>query len=609
MSWHQLRAILWLRFRLAQNAIAKSSKFGQILALALAVIGAIGALSALLAPLLLARPLLDRVSPTALMMVWDILVAGFGFFWLIGLATELQRSETLSLSKLLHLPVSPTGGFLLNYVSSSVTLSLLIFGSLMTGLAIAQIGHSGPIMLLTLPLVVALLVMVTAVGYQIRGWLAQLMSNKRRRGTVLAFLLFGLILLGQTPTIIQFAVRGNEKDFEQRRDAAIAEVDAREESGQLTPEEADTERLAVEAGFDAEEQERDKANQARTRLIGMRANQFVPLGWLPYGVRGLAQGNVGPALLGLVGMATIGGLSLRSSYRSTLQLYRRGGPARKRRKRAEPAPSAAPTATWLDRDLPGLSEDTSGVVLAAIRGFLRAPQAKLLLLTPLILIVLLGSLMVSGDRASITPQMASLAALGVVLLAMLTLSNFAQNAFGFDRDGFRAYVLSPVPRRQILLGRNVALLPFFLAIGLPGLILVTIAMPLRFDHFIGTLFQFASVFFLCCSVGNLTSIYGPIAMSESGMKPAEQNLQTALRQIVFGLVFMSAMVPAILPLGIELLLERLQADGGLPIYLLLSVVEAAALLLVYRWALRAEGRMLRSREELILRQVGSRLDG
>ena len=38
------------------------------------------------------------------------------------------------------------------------------------------------------------------------------------------------------------------------------------------------------------------------------------------------------------------------------------------------------------------------------------------------------------------------------------------NHFGFDRGGFRAFVLLPTPRRYILLGKNLALLPVALAV-------------------------------------------------------------------------------------------------------------------------------------------------
>ena len=43
---------------------------------------------------------------------------------------------------------------------------------------------------------------------------------------------------------------------------------------------------------------------------------------------------------------------------------------------------------------------------------------------------------------------------------LLTISlQLTGNQFGYDRSGFRAFVLSPIPRREILLGKNLAVAP------------------------------------------------------------------------------------------------------------------------------------------------------
>ena len=54
------------------------------------------------------------------MYAWDALIVAFLLFWGIGLLTELQRNDPLSLSKFLHLPVSVNSAFLINYLSSLV---------------------------------------------------------------------------------------------------------------------------------------------------------------------------------------------------------------------------------------------------------------------------------------------------------------------------------------------------------------------------------------------------------------------------------------------------------------------------------------------------------
>ena len=60
----------------------------------------------------------------ARLLTWDGIVLAFLFIWMIGLITELQRTEALSLDKFLHLPVSPIGAFLINYLSSLFSVSL-----------------------------------------------------------------------------------------------------------------------------------------------------------------------------------------------------------------------------------------------------------------------------------------------------------------------------------------------------------------------------------------------------------------------------------------------------------------------------------------------------
>jgi len=50
---------------------------------------------------------LPQTSPGVLLLVWDGLVVAFLFCWCIGLITDLQRSEVLSLDKFMHLPFLP----------------------------------------------------------------------------------------------------------------------------------------------------------------------------------------------------------------------------------------------------------------------------------------------------------------------------------------------------------------------------------------------------------------------------------------------------------------------------------------------------------------------
>ena len=73
----------------------------------------------------------------------DGLTVSFLFFWMMGVMTELQRSEVLSIEKLFHFPISPSSAFLINYLSSLVSLSLILFFPAMIGLAIASVDCAG----------------------------------------------------------------------------------------------------------------------------------------------------------------------------------------------------------------------------------------------------------------------------------------------------------------------------------------------------------------------------------------------------------------------------------------------------------------------------------
>src|SRR5262249_8203318 len=145
---------------------------------------------------------LPKASPAVLLYVWDGLVVAFLFCWAIGLLADLQRSEALSLDKFLHLPVSLTGAFLINYVSPLLSVTLVLFLPPLLALGLALVFAKGPAMLAVLPLLAAFLFLVTAVTYQFQGWLASLMSNPRRRRTVIVTVTLAFILFFQLPNLL-----------------------------------------------------------------------------------------------------------------------------------------------------------------------------------------------------------------------------------------------------------------------------------------------------------------------------------------------------------------------------------------------------------------------
>jgi len=201
VNWHHLQAFFWLRWRLRINQLRRGG-LANVVILTLLIAGAF-----LLAGILFVSALLvglfafSNASPAILLYVWDGLVVAFLFLWMIGLLQDLQRSEVLSLDKFLHLPVSLTGVFLINYLSSLLSINLLLFLPAFVGLSLGLLFAKGPIMLLVFPLLAAFLLTVSALTYQFQGWLASPMVNPRRRRTVIVCVTLGFILICQLPNL------------------------------------------------------------------------------------------------------------------------------------------------------------------------------------------------------------------------------------------------------------------------------------------------------------------------------------------------------------------------------------------------------------------------
>jgi hypothetical protein len=174
----------------------------------------------------------------------------------------------------------------------------------------------GPAQLLLLPLLAAFLLMVTALTYQLQGWLAALMANPRRRNTVLLVATLVVVLLSQLPNLLNVWQPWSAAQARlARQERQLAEQLA---AGALTAEQYAQRREQIQR--EHKEQNRQRGQQAEE--VARVANLVLPPGWMAWGALGLAEGNVLPALLGTVGLGLIGAGSLWRSYRTTLRLYR-----------------------------------------------------------------------------------------------------------------------------------------------------------------------------------------------------------------------------------------------------------------------------------------------
>ncbi len=280
MDWSQLRTILWLRWRLTRNQFARGGSINTILSILIMVIilliGAIGGIVSLLFGIFSFK----TISPSRMLITWDVITIAFLFFWLIGLVSEIQRSETIDIGKLLHLPTSLKDVFLINYIASHVTFSVIIFVPIMLGLCIGLIFGHGAIMILLLPLVLGFIFMITSWTYCLRGWLITLMSNPRKRRTVIAIVTFAFILVTQLPNML-----GNVFGHRERhRPGTVQSVQPGEQTTTPPP--------ATPPGF-----------PLRTIPPGvLLANKIIPFLWVGNGAMSLTDGSPWAALLGSPGI-------------------------------------------------------------------------------------------------------------------------------------------------------------------------------------------------------------------------------------------------------------------------------------------------------------------
>lgn len=612
MKWQHLQAFLWLRWRILVNQWRRGGAVNAVLMMIVTVGLVVMVVPLFIACFVLGLFVFPKAAPVHLLYAWDAMIVGFVFFWSIGLLTELQRTETLSLSKFLHLPVSVSGAFVINYVSSLLRLSLIAFVPIMFGFGLALVFSRGLSLLGVLPLSVAFLLMVTALTYQFQGWLAALVSNPRRRRTVVVAATAIFVLVFQSPNLLSVW-----RPWGAQRRA--------EGSAKLVEELAALDRAFQSQKFDSAEHlrrqqqvmqkhqlAREQAARERADYWGQTAwfiNLALPIGWLPLGVMAAAEGHGGLAMLGFVGMTLIGAASLWRAYLTTIRLYqgqftfRKGGPAPAVASRAK---TRKPGVPLLERRFPGLSEPASVIALGGLRSLMRSPEAKMMLLFPVLLGAVYGSMILKlpGDTPdSIRP----LVAIGAMAVALFALLQLMANQFGFDRDGFRVFVLCAAPRRDILLGKNLAFVPLALGIAAIMVTIVQVVCPMRLEHFLSMVPQFISMFLLFCILMNLLSIYAPMPVAAGSLKPANPKLVPVLMQLaMFTFFFPLTQAPTLLPLGIEAALEWQGWTAGAPICLVLSLAQCVAVVFIYRLSLTWQGSLLEAREHKILETVTSR---
>lgn len=578
MNRQQLQAMLLLRWQLSRNQWRRGGELNAVLmviilccGLCISLIGGVGGLLA-------GFFVLSEAKSYTFMFAWDGLIAFFLIFWTVGVITDLQRSEILDLSRFLHLPISLRGVFLLNYLASHFSVSLAMLLPTMMGLTVGLIFGRSAAMILLLPLAFSFIFMVTAWTYCLRGWLAALMINKRRRRAIIMGITMAFILLVQLPNLLTNVYIFRNKPMPPAQN----------------PEE-----------FQAWMKERNEENAKQLALF-QQVHRYVPFLWLPLGAKNLAEGCVWPALLGFAGMSAIGSVGLLRAYRGTIRFYRGGETAKAEKAKPAERKKISTGTLFVERRLPAIPEEAAATALATLRSMSRAPEVKMMVATNLLIFTIVGAGMflrpTGGFPTTLqSPAFQSMIGSGMVAVSMMGLAGLMFNHFGFDRTGFRALVLLPAPRRRILLGKNLALLPVALTTFLIYLGLATALVHLGAWTIFSAAFEFVAAFFGLSALGNLLSTVVPYRIAAGSLKPTKMKLTTQLMIMITNFsVLPSGFVLIFLPALLGLICGGLT---GSIISLSCAALWAFLAALLYWLTLEPLGKLLQRREQRILQVV------
>lgn len=576
MNWEQLKTILWLRWRLMCNQWKRTRGLGAVFAILIGVFAFSLALLCFTGGFFGAFYGLGEASPLTIMFIWLAVTIVFLVFWTVGLLTELQRSETIDLQKLMHLPVALGQMFVTNYLVSHFTLSIVIIVPTIFGLALGLIFSRGLEMLLLIPLALGMIFMITAWTYCLRGWLATLMTNPRRRRTVIMCITFAFILLSQGPNLYFNVLNRQNRQTNQ---------------------------------FPNQSAQKEKFNEF------LAVQKFIPPFWLPVGAQALAENNPLPALLGTLGCFAIGALGLRRAYRSTVRFYHgeTGGQAAAKVKisvetKKDFVPRDKTKKDFLELSIPFAPEQSAALALATFRSLLRAPEVKMAWASSFIAVVMLGAMLFLRSAPRLSETFKPFIATGTITFSLFLLVQFFVNQFGFDRDGFRALILSPVERKFILLGKNLACLP--IALVSAGLLLALVSLRLKLSPMIvaATLFQLVTLFVIVAVGGNLISILVPQRIAPGTLRPTKAKTEMIFLMIAIQLIFLLTVSPIFLPALLELLWQKANWPDFVPVNFIFSALLCAAALLMYWQLLAPFGRLLQRRETKILEIVTAEVE-
>lgn len=587
MNGEQLKAILWLRWRLSKNQFLRGGKFNAVFSVLLffyLVVGSIG----ISAGSVIGGFFVGSKAPAeVLLLIWDGILFAFLMFWGAGVMTEIQRSESIDLTKLLHLPISLNQVFVLNYIASHATQFVIFSGLGFCGFSFGLVLGGGFRFVLVLPLVLGFFFMVSAWTYCLRGWLAALMTNKRRKRSIVVWTTLCIVMLGQLPNA---AIQYNNWHRREARTQAAQIEKSRPPGSPKAPT-----RLAP------------KDETFVTPQI-LQAHLFIPPAWVAYGAMTLKQGNPWPSLGWALVFWAAGCLGLMKSYRMTLHFYRGASSSKPT---ALAAAKTVPTAAaprsnkplLIERRLKPLPDDLAGMAAASFLTLIRSPELKMAAILPVIVLVVFFFADFGRALEKIPEGARLFPVAGVIALTCFTFMQTAGNIFGLDRSAFRGIVLLPTPRHYVLMAKNLAMVPFQLVVAVLLFGAVLWKLPFSLDMLLTGLVQIPAGIIVMSLFSNMFAILAPYRMALGSLKAQKPPAIVFLASLIGMFLMPFMMIPLAIPGGFHLLFHSQGWTPWLPIGFISGLFVLAIAGALYAWLIPVQGRLLQRRELHILKQV------
>ena len=428
----QLLTLIWLKWRLMRNSLRSSkaimnrvaSILGMLVALALSLMVALilGVVAyALSQPNSLGQAF-RRPATSALPNAEFILFSILGFIYLMWSTVPLSigGSKQFDAGKLLMYPITLRKLFAVDFVSELTTLhSVFAVPAILAiciGVGLGK-GDLTPALIAAIPMLLF--------GVALSKWLSttigSLVRRKRARGETIVALIGAIV--GLT--------------------AAVA--------GQIAP------------------------------ILFEHAESLRSLRWTPPGAAAfiLIGEEANNPVVYLVAFVTLSAYAV-ALIAATYWIARRAALGVEGRRRQKVAVGRGTTAGYSGWQLPLISAELSAIIEKEMRYAMRNAQVRMLALMPLILIVVraINSRRWGTGRPPASEDFltygSGLIATGGVLYVFVILAGLSCNLFAFEKDGMRTLILSPVDRRKILLGKNIAVAVLALVFSTILLILNTI---------------------------------------------------------------------------------------------------------------------------------------